>query len=145
MMMMYFHGGYKEVILFKFWETKEVSTFVLSCFALFVIAILYEALKLLRDKLLKDEIIRKQRNVLQSNRTITHCHCSPNNNTNNSNNNNKLNGTTSSHGTSDNCVVEDGVAFLGNKTSGHVVNTHNIDINSEDIQVDQVIYTSSYK
>ncbi|UJR31070.1 hypothetical protein I4U23_018579 [Adineta vaga] len=51
MMAMTFHGGYTEQILFDQWNTKTIGAFVGSWFAVFLIAILYEALKSVRDSL----------------------------------------------------------------------------------------------
>lgn len=56
-MMMYFHGGFTEVILFKDWSTSSIRDFSLSILAIFILAVLYEALKLFREYLLQREII----------------------------------------------------------------------------------------
>lgn len=45
---MYFHLGYKEMILFKFWDTSSVTAFVLSIVGIFIAALLYEGLKYFR-------------------------------------------------------------------------------------------------
>ena len=83
---MQFHGGYEETILFDFWQTKSIPSinfkhsnnnlikrpkisfyfccivFLLSCFALFIMAILYEGLKLAREKLIKRELLKRATN-----------------------------------------------------------------------------------
>ena len=57
---MSFHGGYEETILFDFWMTKTIVSFLLSCFALFACAALYEGLKLGREKLMVYEVKNSQ-------------------------------------------------------------------------------------
>ena len=52
-MMMYFHGGYTEVILFDFWRIDSVGGLVGSMFACFVLGILYEGIKFARDHVLR--------------------------------------------------------------------------------------------
>jgi len=52
MMMMYFHVGVQEVILFKGWKTATAAGMIGSCIALFVAAALYEGLKVFREDLL---------------------------------------------------------------------------------------------
>jgi len=52
MMKMYFHVGIKETILFYGWKTTNVSQLVGSCILLFVVALLYEGLKVFREELL---------------------------------------------------------------------------------------------
>jgi len=52
MMMMYFHVGVKEVILFNGWRTATAGEMIASCLALFVAAALYEGLKVFREDLL---------------------------------------------------------------------------------------------
>lgn len=37
-----FHGGYVETILFSWWNVTEVSEFIGSFFAIFIMALLYE-------------------------------------------------------------------------------------------------------
>lgn len=76
-MMMSFHGGYKETILFDFWETKTILAFVLSCLGLFVCAALYEGLKLGREKLMVYEVKRREKTLgdSESKPTIRNCHC----------------------------------------------------------------------
>ena len=60
---MTFHGGYDEVILFDFWKTTDsVSIFIVSCILLFVMAALYEGLKMLREKLLRTEMVKRRQN-----------------------------------------------------------------------------------
>uniref|UniRef100_A0A8R1HZD4 Copper transport protein n=1 Tax=Caenorhabditis japonica TaxID=281687 RepID=A0A8R1HZD4_CAEJA len=48
MMMMWFHGGCKEVILFDFWRIDSCLGLVTSCFAIFIMGALYEGLKWFR-------------------------------------------------------------------------------------------------
>jgi len=92
-MIMSFHGGYNEIILFDFWQTNSVPWFLLSCAVLFVMAALYEGLKLVREKLIRHELLKRQSSNL-TDRTIpisSNCHCkhskakkpSPNGETNN--------------------------------------------------------------
>ena len=53
MMMMYFHGGYNEVILFDSWRIDSVGGLVGSMIACFVMGVLYEGLKFARDHVLR--------------------------------------------------------------------------------------------
>jgi len=74
-MVMTFHGGYEETILFDFWQTKTLFAFLVSCFILFVFAALYEGLKLAREKLIAYEL-KKTNNVNGAAVSITrNCHC----------------------------------------------------------------------
>jgi len=50
-MKMYFHAGTAETILFTFWKTEYVGGFVGSAIGIFVLALLYEALKFFREYL----------------------------------------------------------------------------------------------
>ncbi|XP_014090685.3 high affinity copper uptake protein 1 isoform X2 [Bactrocera oleae] len=52
-MIMVFHGGHCERILWSHWVTSTVTDFALSCVAWFFIAFLYEALKYARQQLHK--------------------------------------------------------------------------------------------
>ncbi|XP_054081732.1 high affinity copper uptake protein 1 isoform X2 [Zeugodacus cucurbitae] len=52
-MIMVFHGGHCERILWRSWVASTVTEFGLSCVALFLIAFLYEALKFARQQLHK--------------------------------------------------------------------------------------------
>lgn len=52
MMMMTFHGGVVETILFSWWKVTEAGEFVGSFFAIFIMALLYEGLKYYRKHLL---------------------------------------------------------------------------------------------
>jgi copper transporter 1 len=54
-MVMSFHGGYSETILFDFWSTSSIALFIVSCLILFVVAALYEGIKLVREKLARYE------------------------------------------------------------------------------------------
>jgi hypothetical protein len=60
MMKMYFHVGSEETILFKFWRTENAGALVGSCLILFVVAMLYEGLKVLREELLYKAHIQMQ-------------------------------------------------------------------------------------
>ncbi|CAL8079911.1 unnamed protein product [Orchesella dallaii] len=51
MMAMYFTGGTKVTILFKFWETSNTGVFVASLIIVFLLALVYEALKFYREVL----------------------------------------------------------------------------------------------
>lgn len=76
MMMMFFHFGYTETILFEFWKTDSISIFLISCLILFILAALYEGLKLIREKLIRDEIIHNQQiDVIRANTITSACHC----------------------------------------------------------------------
>ncbi|EDW53582.1 GM12117 [Drosophila sechellia] len=48
-MAMFFHTGDAETILFKFWRTESAMALTLSCLLIFVVAVLYEALKFFRE------------------------------------------------------------------------------------------------
>ena len=50
-MMMYFHGGFNEVILFDFWRINSVGGLVGSMAIIFIMGVCYEGLKALRDAL----------------------------------------------------------------------------------------------
>jgi len=52
MMKMYFHFGISETILFFGWQTSNVGQLIGSCLLLFVVALLYEGLKVFREELL---------------------------------------------------------------------------------------------
>ncbi|XP_030388109.1 probable low affinity copper uptake protein 2 [Scaptodrosophila lebanonensis] len=55
-MLMYFHTGIDEVLLWKNWAPTNVCQFVFSTLAFFVLSVFYEWLKMLRVKLvLRDE------------------------------------------------------------------------------------------
>ncbi|ALC45455.1 Ctr1B [Drosophila busckii] len=54
-MIMVFHGGHCERILWRGWVAATITEFVFSCLALFVLAFLYELLKFLREQLLRRE------------------------------------------------------------------------------------------
>lgn len=64
-MMMYFHGGYAETILFSFWQIDSVAGLLGSMLGIFLLTMLYEGLKVYREYLLqraltKGTIIRSQ-------------------------------------------------------------------------------------
>ncbi|XP_017039330.1 CUF1-dependent copper transporter 1 [Drosophila ficusphila] len=48
-MSMFFHTGDAETILFQFWRTESVLALTLSCLLIFLVAVLYEALKFFRE------------------------------------------------------------------------------------------------
>ncbi|XP_064555269.1 protein SLC31A2 [Drosophila montana] len=50
---MIFHCSDRETILFQFWTTDSTTSIVLSCLVVFIMAILYEALKCYREWLKK--------------------------------------------------------------------------------------------
>jgi len=67
MMKMYFHGGVTETILFYGWKTTNVGQLIGSCLLLFVVALLYEGLKVWREELLtKAQLALQQRNSPES-------------------------------------------------------------------------------
>jgi len=49
MMMMYFHGGYNEVILFDFWRISTLAGLIGSMVGCFLMGILYEGIKSYRE------------------------------------------------------------------------------------------------
>ena len=49
MMMMYFHGGYNEVILFDIWRISTLGGLIGSMVGCFVLGILYEGVKSYRE------------------------------------------------------------------------------------------------
>lgn len=51
MMKMYFHTGVEETVLFYRWKVTTVGGMVGSCIAIFIVAMLYEGLKMLREYL----------------------------------------------------------------------------------------------
>ena len=55
-MMMYFHGGYNEVILFDFWRISSLGGLIGSMVGCFLLGVLYEAFKFLREYLMNDEL-----------------------------------------------------------------------------------------
>ena len=56
MMMMYFHGGYNEVILFDFWRISSLGGLIGSMVGCFLLGVLYEGFKFLREYLMNDEL-----------------------------------------------------------------------------------------
>jgi len=52
-MMMYFHGGYTETILFESWRIESVGGLIGSMIACFLMGIAYEGLKFARDHVLR--------------------------------------------------------------------------------------------
>ena len=49
MMMMYFHGGFNEVILFDFWRISSLGGLIGSMIGCFILGILYEGIKSYRE------------------------------------------------------------------------------------------------
>lgn len=49
-----FHIGHSEIFLFDGWTVTEVGSFIVSTFAVFFAAIIYEGLKYYREKLFTD-------------------------------------------------------------------------------------------
>ncbi len=62
MMMMYFHGGYNEVILFDFWRISSVGGLVGSMVIVFLMSLAYEGLKAFRDWLYSRHMINQAGN-----------------------------------------------------------------------------------
>jgi hypothetical protein len=75
---MYMHDGIKEIIVFPGWKTSSEGTFAVSCIALCVIAILYEALKLFRDRITQSRLHKRKLNANRvSNDNLKMNHLSP--------------------------------------------------------------------
>ena len=49
MMMMYFHGGFNEVILFDFWRISTLGGLIGSMIGCFIMGVLYEGIKSYRE------------------------------------------------------------------------------------------------
>ena len=49
MMMMYFHGGFNEVILFDFWRISTLAGLIGSMVGCFIMGVLYEGIKSYRE------------------------------------------------------------------------------------------------
>ncbi|XP_030556245.1 high affinity copper uptake protein 1 [Drosophila novamexicana] len=58
-MIMVFHGGHCERILWRGWVAATVTEFAFSCIAFFVLSFLYELLKFLREQLIRREARRE--------------------------------------------------------------------------------------
>ena len=56
MMMMYFHGGYNETILFDFWRISTLGGLIGSMIGCFLLGILCEGLKFFRVFLFSHEM-----------------------------------------------------------------------------------------
>jgi len=56
-MMMYFHVGFEETVLFKQWKTSSEADMIMSCIGIFLIALLYEGLKYFRERLHRNQYI----------------------------------------------------------------------------------------
>ena len=48
-MMMYFHGGFNEVILFDFWRISTLAGLIGSMVGCFIMGVLYEGIKSYRE------------------------------------------------------------------------------------------------
>lgn len=48
---MQFHGGFRECVIFDWWNIQTLGAFIGSAIAIFFIVVLYEALKFWREKL----------------------------------------------------------------------------------------------
>jgi len=53
-MMMYFHGGWSEVILFDFWRINSLGGLIGSILICFLLGILHEAVKFARDHIIRN-------------------------------------------------------------------------------------------
>jgi len=62
-MMMYFHFGYKEIILFSFWTINSIGGLIGSMIGIFLTATLYEGLKVFREFLLQRTLVCERINV----------------------------------------------------------------------------------
>ncbi|KRX90672.1 High affinity copper uptake protein 1, partial [Trichinella pseudospiralis] len=59
MMSMSFHGGVNEVILFSFWKITTLGGLLGSVVGIFLLAILYEGLKVMRETMLENAIVEQ--------------------------------------------------------------------------------------
>jgi len=66
-MMMYFHGGYEEVILFDFWRISSLQGLIGSMVICFIMGFLLEGLKCLRNFIISKEVRPQQSTVSVSN------------------------------------------------------------------------------
>ena len=73
MMMMYFHGGFNEVILFDFWRINSVGGLVGSMAIIFLMGVCYEGLKALRDALYRKDSPVISRKISRANENFTLC------------------------------------------------------------------------
>jgi copper transporter 1 len=60
MMMMTFHGGYCETVLFEWWKVSGAGGLVASMVVIFILALLYEALKYYRLNMSLNGYVSKQ-------------------------------------------------------------------------------------
>merc|ERR1719320_182889 len=60
MMAMYFHLGYNETILFKWWKISTIGGLIGSMIGIFVLATLYEGLKYGREALFRRALEKAQ-------------------------------------------------------------------------------------
>lgn len=59
LMMMYFHTGKCEYVLFEALRTTNVGEMVGACFAIFFVALMYEGLKVIREYLLQRSMVQR--------------------------------------------------------------------------------------
>jgi len=59
-MIMVFHGGHCERILWKGWVASTMTEFVFSCLAFFLLSIIYEGLKFVREYLYRTTIKKEK-------------------------------------------------------------------------------------
>ncbi|EDV43146.1 uncharacterized protein Dana_GF18342 [Drosophila ananassae] len=67
-MIMVFHGGHCERILWRGWVAYTVTEFVLSALAIFVVSFLYEALKFLRQHLARRDARKESERLAEEQR-----------------------------------------------------------------------------
>ncbi|RNA32773.1 high affinity copper uptake 1-like [Brachionus plicatilis] len=72
-MMMIMHSGLKEIIVFPGWKTNNLIELLVSCIALMIIAILYEALKLFRDRITASKLVKRHKVEMESSTSKTQC------------------------------------------------------------------------
>lgn len=68
-MLMFFHTGKCEYVLFETLRTKDVGGLVGACIAVFVLAMLYEGLKVVREMLLQKSMLQNSKYAVSSNGT----------------------------------------------------------------------------
>uniref|UniRef100_A0A7E4UMZ6 Copper transport protein n=1 Tax=Panagrellus redivivus TaxID=6233 RepID=A0A7E4UMZ6_PANRE len=71
MMKMYFHFGFKEVILFNFWEIDSFFGMLLSFIVIFALGALYEGLKTVRIYLQIKEAKRMKKRAHRGNHSVS--------------------------------------------------------------------------
>ncbi|KAH8278847.1 hypothetical protein KR018_010309 [Drosophila ironensis] len=70
-MIMVFHAGHCERILWRGWVASTVTEFVLSALAIFLVSFLYEALKFLRQQLARREARKQSERLAEEQRRKT--------------------------------------------------------------------------